>query len=127
MPSSVTATIRGVFSCFSAVEAIGRFTSTPDSLTKLVVTRKKMRRINTISIRGAILISAFLDFRSMPKPFIGLSSFNSSFDFNRHILKPDTKPLYPCKQFISVPRNKGDKKQTRYSQDKPGFSCNQCL
>jgi len=41
--------------------AVGLCTSTPASLTKLVVTRKKMSRIKTMSISGAILISTVLE------------------------------------------------------------------
>ena len=42
-----------------AERAAGLSTLTPVSDTKLVVTMKKIRRIKTISINGAILISAF--------------------------------------------------------------------
>jgi len=57
LPSFVIPTSMLPFSLLTAVLAVGLFISIPVSFTKLVVTRKKINRIKTMSIKGAILSS----------------------------------------------------------------------
>ena len=57
-PFSRTATMMFPFFTVSAVLALGRFISTPDSLTNEVVTMKKISMMNTMSSMGVRSMAA---------------------------------------------------------------------